>query len=66
MDDPRLSLGDKLPNGLIRGSIVTRHNSPLSEGECSGVTGDTLGTRSEARSRSSITSQYDDEKHHSR
>ena len=55
LDDPRPSLGDELANGLIRGSIVTRHQSPLSMGNRSGGSGDTLG--SEARS---VTSQYDD------
>ena len=45
LSDPRLSLGDELPNGLIRGStVITRHESPLSMGERSGVTGDTLGS----------------------
>ena len=59
--DPRLSLGDEPPNGLIRGSHVTRHESPLSVGDCSEAMGDTLG--SEARS---TTSQYDDGEHESR
>ena len=54
LEYPRLSLGDELSNGLIRGSIITRHQSPLSMGDRSGVTGDTLG--SEAHS---VTSQYD-------
>ena len=60
--DPRLSLGDELPNGLIRGSHVTRarHESPLSMGDRSEATGDTLG--SEARS---TTSQYADDEHES-
>ena len=57
LNDPRLSLDDELPNGLIRGSNVTRHESPLSTGDRSSVTGDALG--SEARS---TASQYDDDK----
>ena len=56
LSDPRLSLSDELPNGLIRGSNVTRHPSPLSMGDRSEATGETLG--SEARS---TTSQYDDD-----
>ena len=49
-----------LPNGLIRCSQVTRHESPLSMGDRSDATGETLG--SEARS---TTSQYDDDEHES-
>ena len=56
LSDPRLSLSDGLPNGLIRGSNVTRHPSPFSVGDRSEATGETLG--SEARS---TTSQYDDD-----
>ena len=55
--DPRLSLGDEPPNGLIRGSHVTRHESPLSMGDRSEATSETLG--SEVRS---TTSQLDDDK----
>ena len=25
LNDPRLPLGDELPNGIIRGSVITRH-----------------------------------------
>ena len=60
LNDLRLSLGDELPNGLIRGSIITRHQSPLSQGDRSGATGDTLG--SEVRS---TTSHYADDEHDS-
>ena len=60
LSDPRLSLGDELPNGLIRGStVITRHQSPLSSGDRSGVTGETLG--SEARSTTSQYEEGDDE-----
>ena len=55
LSDPRLSLSDELPNGLIRGSRVTRHPSPLSMGGRSEATGETLG--SEARS----TTSHDDD-----
>ena len=54
LSDPRLSLSDELPNGLIRGSNVTRHPAPLSMGDRSEATGETLG--SEARS---TTSKYE-------
>ena len=60
LTDPRLSLSDELPNGLIRGSHNTRHESPLSMGGCSKATGETLG--SEVRS---TTSQLDDDEHES-
>ena len=56
LDDPRLSLGDEPASASFHGSWVTRHQSPLSMGDRSGVTGDTLG--SEARS---VNSQYDDD-----
>ena len=59
---PRLSLGDEPASASCYGSNVTRHQSPLLQGDRSGVTytaaGDTLG--SEARS---TTPQYDDEEH---
>ena len=51
LTDPRLPLADELPNGLIRGSHVTRHPSPLSMGGRSEATGETLG--SEVRSTTS-------------
>ena len=49
LDDPRLSLGDGPASASFHayGSAITRHQSPLSTGDRSGVTGDTLG--SEAR-----------------
>ena len=56
LSDPRLPLSDELPNGLIRGSRVTRHPSPLSMGGRSEATGVTLG--SEVRS---TTSHGDDD-----
>ena len=56
LSDPRLSLSDELPNGLIRGSNVTRHQLTLSMGGRSEATGETLG--SEARS---TTSHHDDD-----
>ena len=56
LSDPRLSLSDELPNGLVRGSNATRHLSPLSVGDRSEATGETLGN--EARS---TTSQHDDD-----
>ena len=56
--DPRLSLGDEPASARFHGSNVTRHQSPRSQGDRSGVTGDTLG--SETRS---TTSQYDDDEH---
>ena len=60
LNETRLSLRDELLNGLIRGSIITQHQSPLSQGDRSnsGAMGDTLG--SEVRS---TTSQYDDDEH---
>ena len=52
---PRLSLGDELSNGPIRDSHVTRHKSPLSMGDRSETTGETLGSEV-----CSTTSQLDD------
>ena len=60
LTDPRLSLSDELPSGLIRGSHVTRHESPLSMGGRSEATGETLGI--EVRS---TTSQFDDDEQES-
>ena len=60
LDDPRLSLGDEPASTSFHGSHATRHQSPLSQGDRSGVTGDTLGN--EART---TTSQYDDDEHDS-
>ena len=51
MDVTRLSLGEEPESASFHGSLVTRHQSPLSQGDRSGVTGDTLG--SEARSTTS-------------
>ena len=60
LDDPRLSLGEEPESASFHGSRVTRHQSPLSQGDRFGATGDTLG--SEAHS---TTSQYDDDEHDS-
>ena len=61
LDDPRLSLGDEPASTSFHGSHATRHQSPLSQGDRSNVTGDTLGSK--ARSTSD---QYDDEQDHRR
>ena len=44
LTDLMLSLLDALPNGLIQGSHITRHESPLSMGGRSEATGKTLGS----------------------
>ena len=51
LDDPRLSLGEEPASASFHGSNVTCHLSPVSQGDRSGVTGDTPG--SEARSTTS-------------
>ena len=60
LNDPKLSLDDELPNGLIRGSHITRHESPLSMGDRPSVTGDTPGSKAR-----STTSQFDNDEHES-
>ena len=44
LDDPRPPLGDEPESASFHGSRITRHQSPLSQGDRSesGVTGDTL------------------------